>query len=411
MSSLLVWRSLVVWMSGSIAIPIAGCGFQSTAKPGEDAGIDGPPPVIDAAIDTPIDMPAATGCVGAGDWQVCLGTAPPGPKTLDGTLNTDTSDRCLANIPPGWGGLQADACFIVADTITVGSLRAVGSRALVLAAATRLTVTTLLDVSSKRGDRGAGSQSTECKAFGREPSSGNAQPPEHGGGGGGAGGSFMTQAGNGGTGDDGVHQNGLVSDPDFGAPMRLRGGCAGQPGGGAGSSSAGPGGGAVYLLSGGTLVLTGVINASGGGGAGGSSQPSNAGGRGGGGGGSGGAIFLYGAPITTAATTVLLANGGSGGGGGAEGGPTADGSDGHEPLVTAPSTPAVGGAAGLESPNGSGGAGGDGYPATNVAPNDHLNAKNGDVGGGGGGGGGGAGYIQANQDLTGATASPHVTMH
>ena len=233
----------------------------------------------------------------------------------------------------------------MAEVITVSTVLAVGSRPLALVATSQLTVTGLLDVASHGSTRGAGSQSIECKPFLRIPANGG--PPGDTGGGGGAGGSFMSRGGDGGSGDAGNHQNGLAADPILGVPMRLRGGCAGQPGGGlAGTGGGGAGGGAVYLLSGGELTIMGSINASGSSGLGGVNGGDESPHGGGGGGGSGGLIVLYGASsIATSTTTTLVANGGGGGGGAAAGGDPqiANGRDGNDPLVTAPTTPAAGG--------------------------------------------------------------------
>ena len=389
---------------------IAACGYPALPAIGSgDAGPILDAPVPDATlsgVDAMVDSPPGTTCYGPSGWQVCLG-AGLGSKTLSGTINTDTSPECLAAAPPGWGGLQPDACFIVAEVITVSTVLAVGSRPLALVATSQLTVTGLLDVASHGSTRGAGSQSIECKPFLRIPANGG--PPGDTGGGGGAGGSFMSRGGDGGSGDAGNHQNGLAADPILGVPMRLRGGCAGQPGGGlAGTGGGGAGGGAVYLLSGGKLTIMGSINVSGGGGLGGVDGADESPYGGGGGGGSGGLIVLYGASsIATSTTTTLVANGGGGGGGAAAGGDPqiANGRDGNDPLVTAPTTPAAGGAAGT-SGGGNGGAGGSGYPAAAAA----TGGIAGDMNSGGGGGGGGKGYIQANQDLGQAQCSPPTTI-
>ncbi|HEX7836853.1 MAG TPA: hypothetical protein VF469_05285 [Kofleriaceae bacterium] len=311
-------------------------------------------------------------------------------------LDTDKSGLCLTNQPASWtAALQPDACFVVGDTVIVASLKATGSRPLVIVARSQINVMGLLDVASHRmsGTEGAGSQPTDCKPFGRNP--GNGQP--NGGGGGGAGGSFMFPGADGGTGDGVNHQGGQAPSSDVGAPTRLRGGCPGQPGNGGKPNDAGAGGGAVYLVSAGEISISGKINASGAGGGGGDATD------GGGGGGSGGTIVLYGSPVTTMATTVLLANGGGGGGGGSTG--PAKGVNGVDPGFGVPITAALGGGGGILN-GGTGGDGGSGYAQSSNAGT----GTSGDTGAGGGGGGGGGGYIQSNQDLAPAVLSPATTI-
>jgi len=372
----------------------AGCGFSSTDRPVLDGGSGGFPgdgkPIIDAPS-------GSATCFGLGVWELCTAGVP-GTKTLSGAIDTDTSPLCQASSVVQWTALQPDACFVIADTVTIAGLKATGSRPLVIIGTRGVTVAGLLDVASRRSGRGPGSQSTECQPFGRTPGLGGA-PPAAGGGGGGAGGSFTSRGGNGGNGDQGFHQNGQAADLDLGLPMRLRGGCAGQAGGSGDSATsggdAGPGGGAVYLVSGGKLAIMGTINASGGGGAGGGAR------NGGGGGGSGGMIILQGSPITTTAASVILAAGGGGGGGGDP--LTAPGADGSDPVAASPIAVASGGAGGVLA-LGSGGHGGKGFPA----PASEPDASGGDTDAGGGGGGGAAGSIQANQGLGDAQVSPAV---
>jgi hypothetical protein len=376
-----------------------GCGFGSSpAKPGADAGVDGSGGGggdDGGPTDTP---PTGTGfCYGPSGWQVCLADKPSGQVPLQGALDTDKSNAnnlCLKNQPDNWTATQPEACFIVGDTVTISSLNVTGSRPLVIVAQTQITVMNLLDVASHRatGAVGAGSMSAGgCKPFGGSPGIG---PP----GGGGAGGSFLFPGGKGGTGD-GINQvGGLAADADVGAPARLRGGCAGQPGGGGKPDDGGAGGGAVYLVSAGQISILGKIDASGAGGAGEDGQ------HGGGGGGSGGMIVLYGSKVATMIATILIADGGGGGGGSAQSGPTIKGTDGHEPIPASPILPAFGGAGGILI-GGDGGDGGNGYPAlTTTIPG--LLGNSGDQGAGGGGGGGGGGYIRSNQNLGAAAVSP-----
>jgi hypothetical protein len=327
-----------------------------------------------------VDAAPGTTCYGPpGAWRVCLATAPTGPVGLPLTLDTDTSSLCLRAQPTGWTSAQPPACFIVADTMTVGTTSVTGTRPLVLLAQTRIQIDNLLDVASHHNTAGAAAPSSACMAFGQNPSGG--------GGGGGAGGSFMTRGGNGGRGDAGQSQNGQSSQADGAAPTRLRGGCSGQFGSGSGLQQAGAGGGAVYLVSGDQIVIAGAINASGGGGSGGNNR------SGGSGGGTGGVIVLYGATIAITATTVVVANGGGGAGGGSQ---MSNGVDGGDPGITLPLVAATGGS------NGVAGTGGAGFPETGNA----LDGTGGPSNDGGGGGGGGAGYIRANHDLAPATVSP-----
>ena len=92
---------------------------------------------------------------------------------------------------------------------------------------------------------------------------------------------------------------------------------------------------------------------------------------------------------------AVVANGGSGASGGVAGSP---GTNGRDPNPATASTAAAGA-------NGAGGRGGDGF--ANTHPATSGGSGNNRAGGGGGGGGG---YNQANQALTGATASPDATI-
>ncbi|HEX3757859.1 MAG TPA: hypothetical protein VHW23_04095 [Kofleriaceae bacterium] len=340
---------------------------------------------------------AAGVCYGPSGWQVCLDAKASGQVPLQGTLDTDQSDAgnpCLNSQPASWTATQPDACIVVGDTIAVTSLRATGTRPLVLVAQTQITVMGRLDVASHRSPAsvGAGTGSLlDCTSFGRSPDSG---PP----GAGGAGGSFLFPGGAGGTGDGTNRPGGQPAGGTAAAPARLRGGCAGQPGGGGAAADGGAGGGSVYLVSAGTIAISGIIDASGGGGGG------EDGLHGGGGGGSGGMIVLFASAITTTEPTLLIADGGGGGGGSALSGAMMKGQDGHEPMVAIPIQPALGGTGGLLV-GATGGDGGRGYPAlSNTSPG--LSGVAGDTGAGGGGGGGGGGYIRSSQALGTAVVSP-----
>jgi hypothetical protein len=383
-----------------------GCGFGSSpAKPGSgpDAGIDAPGgPGDDAGPPPPDGPPTGNGaCYGPSGWQVCLDARASGPVTLQGTLDTGTSNKCLPSLPTSWTAAhQPDACIIAGGSVTVGALRVTGSRPLVIVADSRIDVGGLVDIASHRSPAGVGAGTgagTDCKAFPVGPGMG---PP----GGGGAGGSFMFPGGNGGPGDGTSQAGGQAPTAFVGGPSTLRGGCAGQPGGGGKPDDAGAGGGAIYLVSTGTIAFSaaGIIDASGAGGGGEDNL------HGGGGGGAGGMIALYASAITATATatatTVLIATGGGGGGGSAQSGPKMKGKDGQEPDLAMPLVPASGGGGGILI-GASGGDGGNGYPAlANTIPG--LFGISGDSGAGGGGGGGGGGQIRSNQALGAALVSP-----
>jgi hypothetical protein len=337
-------------------------------------------------------------CYGPSGWQVCLDAKASGQVQIPATLDTDTSARCLNNLPTSWTASQPAACIIVGDTITVGSASVTGSRPLVLVAQTSITVTGVLDAASHHaGAAGAGSASSaDCNPFGGAPGMG---PP----GGGGAGGSFMLPGGGGGRGNGagaGSVLGGQAAGGPVGAPPRLHGGCPGQPGGGGNATDGGAGGGAVYLVSAGAISISGKIDVSGAGGKGRDAR------NGGGGGGSGGMIVLFAPSIPTMQSTILIANGGGGGGGSSAlnmSQNTSKGDDGLEPVT--PTAAASGGLGGQLEFNG--GNGGEGYPAaSNTIPG--LLGETGDTGAGGGGGGGGGGYIRSNQALGMAAVSPAV---
>jgi hypothetical protein len=385
-----------------------GCGFGSNAaKSSPDGGVDAPGgPGDDAGPPPPDGPPTGNGvCYGPSGWQVCLDARASGPVQLQGTLDTDKSDAnnpCLKNQPSSWTASQPAACIIVGGSVTIGALRATGSRPLVIVADGRIDVGGLVDIASHRSPSGVGAgtaAAAACKPFASNPANG---PP----GGGGAGGSFMFPGGNGGTGDGTSQAAGQAATGLVGGPSQLRGGCAGQPGGGGKSDDGGAGGGAIYLVSAGTIAISaaGIIDVSGAGGAGGDAQ------HGGGGGGSGGMIVLYAPSITTVATTILIADGGGGGGGSAQSGPMMKGKDGLEPVLAIPIAPALGGAGGVLLSFG-GGDGGAGYPAPStgtMAP--LIVGLSGDQAGGGGGGGGGGGYIRSNLALAPAALSPAATI-
>lgn len=165
-----------------------------------------------AAID--MALPDARACFGDAPFTVCLASAPSGPLTLTMAINTDTSNLCVATTSGGAG-----YCVLAGTTITVDSdgltLRAMGSRPLVLVASDSITVKTSLDVSSHHTtnpsanpETGAGADFGGCPAPATNPANG----------GGGAGGSFN---GPGGTGAAAARGGSLGGSPGAGSPRSL----------------------------------------------------------------------------------------------------------------------------------------------------------------------------------------------
>lgn len=325
-------------------------------------------------------------CYGGEGWEACYDSPPAGAKQLGAALDTSTGSPDCEAPPESWlSAAQPDACFVVAESISINATTVVkGTRPLVLIASDAISVAGTLDVASHRaGLRGPGSPSTSCAPFNGLPTTHNSA------GAGGAGGSFITRGGDGGVGDANGAIGG-VSASSVNAPAVLRAGCDGQ-GGASGTGNggeAGKSGGAVYIAAMNRITISGTINASGAGGSGGGFR------AGAGGGGSGGMIVLYSADIVATSSTVI-ANGGGGAGG-------SDGSTRHDVhgLDPDPGMPFLGGA-GAEGVGGLMG-GGYGDPA---GANSHM-GLDGQTGQGGGGGGGGLGYIRANHPLDDANVSP-----
>jgi len=318
-------------------------------------------------------------CHGSGAYRLCYPQEPTLAVTLGATIDTDGGAPCEAAQPTGWTGQgQPTVCVVRGTTITQsGTTTVTGSRPLVLAATTSISIATL-DVSSRRGDSNLGpaspSASAQCSGFLQVPGLGA----------GGAGGSFMSIGGDGGIGNGGSFA-GRAANQLGTPPTALRGGCHGQLGGN--GDETGKGGGAVYLVTGGTLSISGGINASGSSATGGTTR------SGGSGAGSGGMIVLFAASIS-ANTAEVIANGGGGASGGDN---NTNGNNGSDPTLAAPTTPAAGGPSG-----GAGGAGGAGFAGGIQAT---AGAGTGNPNDGGGGGGGGGGYVKSNLVLTGATVS------
>jgi hypothetical protein len=332
-------------------------------------------------------------CFGTEPFHVCLAAPPTVPLSISG-LGTaiDTNAKCAATLPT-----DSQGCVLAATTITIdGTLRATGSRPLVLIASGTITITRtgLIDVGSHRGatsELGAGAEPQDCS---------QGQPPTFRSGG--AGGSFRGLGGMGGpsSGTDPGGTPGPVT-----AANKLRGGCAGQDARvlSAPQVQRGHGGGAVLLIAGRSISVDegGAINAAGEGGEGGPTGPN--GGGAGGGGGSGGMIVLD-AP-TIASSGLILASGGGGGGGNSIGSTSNPGKPGADPTSAVPA--AAGGAGGADA----GGSGGDGSSAATAAGGGNgLPGISAGSDGRGGGGGGGAGIVKAPGMATlGGQVSPMPT--
>ena len=346
--------------------------------------VDQPPP--DAGPDAP---PDARVCFGTAPFTVCFTTPPTGAidVSMATTFNTDTGTvtgtqlNCANPMSGGTG-----YCVLAANTITINqSLRATGTKPLVLVAVDSISVAMSIDVASHRmgamDSLGAGADPTTGCNAGTPPGAAT------GGSGGGAGGSFIGAGGSGGVGGgggtSGVH--GLA----ISLGTVLHGGCPGQDGAGGGRGARGHGGGAVFLIAGNSITVGGTINAGGEGGEGATATAD-----GGGGGGAGGLIGFDATTITV--TGTLIANGGGGG----EGSSNQTGNPGSDVSMT---TAAPGGTNG-SGPGGDGGAGSAGG-----AGGTGTVGQDGSGGGGGGGGGGGAGLIKGPPASLGTKVSPAAT--
>jgi len=310
-----------------------------------------------------------------------------------GTLTAPNLDNVPhTNLILGTGGSAPRV--VVARTIDLKSmvtLRATGTRPLILVSWGDITVSGTIDVGSDT-ELGAGGNASDCTVA--MPGEDNSDGGGGGGGGGGFGGAGGdgAEAANGKNGGNGGNGGQSVVSPGF------RGGCPGANGGDGQSNlggSAGNGGGAVYLLARKTLIVSGAVTAGGQGGAGAQGDRS-----GGAGGGSGGMIGIEAETIQLNSGAVIAANGG-GGGGGADEDPADSGNPGR-----ATTTAALGGA-GDNSPAGDGGRG-----AAAALVNGGIGATNSNSGGGGGGGGGGVGVVFEVSDsfqAPGALISPALT--
>lgn len=350
-------------------------------------GIEDPTVLIDAST-----RDAAMNDGAPGDGSMCFGSGlvticpmQPAQAALVVSMPTTllTDDLVTCDLVVQQASNQPELCVLLAQSVTINAtLRAIGTRSLVIVSETSLTVTAsgIIDVSSYRtlGGTGAGS-STAC--------AGTAGTNNNAGSGGGAGGSFGSKGGNGGAGDM-MASGGIATAPIL--VTTIRGGCGGGTGGSsAGSNSGGiggRGGGSLYLIAGAAMQIDGALLANGAGGSGGQDR------SGGGGGGSGGLIGLDAPDVRIGPGGVVQANGGGGGSGGAG----ATGGSGGEPSPAQPLTPAPG----AFGPAGS--SGGDGAAGSIAA----KSCGPADDGGGGGGGGGGVTLRFGIGETDGAVSPP-----
>ena len=346
-------------------VMLSACGFSSEL-PGQlpEAGADASGPCTMWTF-TPADFapcaippPAAPPALGAGMYEIDSDTG-----MLTGAVTAQLPYAVVGSV-----GVVSLTELTVAANVT---LRAKGTRPLVIASWSMLTVHGTVDVSSRAGEMaGAGASSDACDA-----SAGGEGKAGVDGDGGGGGGGFGNAGGLGGNGDA-IANSGGTAGVMRGLPQILDGGC---PGGNAGPGADGtPGkggasGGAIALVAKDKLIVDGVVHAGGAGGTGGVQGQT-----GGGGGGSGGMIRLEAAMVELAAAGTLAANGGQGGGGCDNG--TADaGADGAADAIAAN---AGDNSEGAGTPGGAGG-----WKTTTTGANATQSND------GGGGGGGGVGYI------------------
>jgi hypothetical protein len=280
------------------------------------------------------------------------------------TLDTDKEDEAAAMLGEAvsYAVVEQDngpeLCVLAMASLDIrpgATLRAVGSRALVLLVSGEVSIAGTLDVGGYGNQPGAGGGdvgqssvgSPEACAGGDGEGEGYRDSGGGGGGHGGAGG-FGGQAGSG----EDVASRGAAGEAHGNDDLTpLRGGCGGGNGSGSrgGDSSGGAGGGAVQVSSATAVRVTGIggIAAGGGGGAGG--RPSHAGG----GGGAGGAVLIEAPLVEIENNVIIAANGGGGGGGGTNIEAGIDGPDGGFSFVESP-----GGAAGAGGTGSDGAAGG-----------------------------------------------------
>jgi hypothetical protein len=356
------------WMA--CCLIVAACGYPPLARLDGDAngaGGEGVPPDAQA-------------CFGSFDLEkICFSIVPSTPLTLSGDTPISTDDPAMCD--PN-NDRKGQYCVIagVGFTLPAGkTIRAFGSKPLVLLSTTTIDLQGGVDVSS----RNAGVMNTGA---GANPAGSCTVTTAATGNSGGFGGSFSGRGGDG----EPVDGSRGMAPAAASFPTILRGGCPGGSGattsGTATAGVGGNGGGAVAIIAAVRIDFNDKINASGAGGLGGSPERSGAGG-----GGSGGMIVLDAPSIVPGASGQIFANGGGGAEGGAgtaSGGTASMGLPGGE--STAPKTPGTRGGGGA---GGDGGDGGDGSAGSSLAGVNAGGTSQRD--GGGGAGGGGAGFVYA----------------
>lgn len=285
----------------------------------------------------------------------------------------DQTVAVLDSVHIDQGAIGLDALLLT--SIEVGrdaTLRAVGSRALVLASTGNAKLAGTLDVSSGDYGDGAGANAGCLQAVSRN---GASSDPANKGASGGAGGTLFDPGAAGaiGAGDGGSPVGGIATGNFAAAVTSIHPGCGGGDGGlgttATDFGSAGSGGGAILLAAFGRLTIEGSIEAGGAGGA----AATNWGG--GGGGGSGGFIGVVGDEVLVAG--ALRAHGG---GGAAAASHDIAGTAGED-ARSAGASAALGGLGGHEHA----GRGGAGATCDQLAEAGEA-VVDGDAGGGGGGG-------------------------
>jgi hypothetical protein len=374
------WFVAVVLLAGCDKLfGLAEIAADGGASDGGDAQV---------VVDTPPNGTVCAGGTNGGPLHICEQATNLAPRVYTESVDVDTDAPTTCDRVEAPADGQPSLCVVMATDMTIMSgatIRATGSRPLVLVAMGTLTVSGSVDVSSHAaGTTGAAANDVSC-----DPNTGGLpQAAAANTSGGGAGGSFGGTGGTGGApggASDGAHAGPTVDGSQL---MQVRGGCPGGIGGvdhDGGFGASGASGGAVYLMATTMIVLKdGVILANGA--AGGGGRTSIAGDfPGGGGGGSGGLVMLD-SPNILLQNAVVMASGGGGGGG--EGANSTFGSDGGEPTASAPLVPAPGGPAGTM-------AGSGGFGSSLNGPGPGGGGVDTEVSGGAaGGGGGGAGVIR-----------------
>ncbi len=350
-----------------LVVVLAACGRLGFGTQPEDArgttadDGDAPRDVVDGAAsidgaavaDAALDAPPGAFCGGT-FAHVCIASAPTVVVNLNGqAIDTDGTAICT----PLVGGSTIDACVVAGMSVQInGTVRATGSRPLVLLSSGTVLIAGTLDLSGG----GANSNPSACG-----PAGNGGQLA------GGAGGSYASTGGAGGRGTV------SMANPDPALPLTtLHGGCNG--GDGSQSTAAGGGAGGAVDLIGMQIAVGGSINASGAGGQGGAIA------QGGAGGGSGGLVVLDSVSINVSGSVIA-----QGGGGGAGGGTVGSGKSGEDPTTV-----------GVAAPGGTEGSGGGSGGSGGVAGAGQDGAAS--VSFGAGGGGGSTGFVHATSSPMGA---------